>query len=384
MAKQTRWIATFIIILIFGAVACQACSRIGDDSGEQEDSTAVNSAEVASDAEQDEAATNSSGADEDGTGTDSDADADSDADSNQSASDDGDSEQAEETEPAVEPTLIPTSEPSQESGDSSSGGSAEETGEDVTEDEGDSADSDTGDSGEGAADSENSDSGDGGSTLASGPSQTACDHPYLPMRLGSTWTYDNDGEILNWEVIDVQGDQNNATAVLRITSGEFTLDTNWTCSADEGLSSYNFADYGFGDLGVDMTIELISADGSFLLPAEQLVPGATWDLNMESTINFSQEAAGETMVVTGNMTNVQNNEVVGLDPVEFNGQTMDGIQVQQANLIDLVLNVLGTSTEQNVSVSNSYNLGRGIGIINQTSVTDFGTDVLQLISYNIP
>ena len=379
MATQTRWIATFIIILIFGAVACQACSRIGDDSGEQEDSTAVDSAEAASDAEQDEAVTNSSGADEDGTGAESDADADSDADSDQPASDDGDGEQ-QETEPAVEPTLIPTSEPSQES----SGGSAEQTGEDVTEDDGDSAESDTGDSGDGSADSENSDSGDGGSTLASGPSQTACDHPYLPMRLGSTWTYDNDGEILNWEVIDVQGDQNNATAVLRITSGDITLDTNWTCSAEEGISSYNFADYGFGDLGADMTIELISADGSFLLPADQLVPGAAWDLNMESTINFSQEAAGETMVVTGNMTNVQNNEVVGLDPVEFDGQTMDGIQVQQANLIDLVLNILGTSTEQNVSVSNSYNLGKGIGIINQTSVTDFGTGVLQLISYNIP
>jgi len=378
MATQTRWIATFIIILIFGALACQACSRIGDDSGAQEDSTAV-TAEEASDANQDDAATDSSGTDEDRTGTDLDTDADSDADSNQSASDDGDGEQ-QETEPAVEPTLIPTSEPSQES----SGGSAEETGEDVTEDDGDSAESDTGDSGDGSADSENSDSGDGGSTLASGPSQTACDHPYLPLRLGSTWTYDNDGEILNWEVIDVQGDQNNATAVLRITSGDITVGTNWTCSAEEGLSSYNFADYGFGDLGADMTIELISADGSFLLPADQLVPGATWDLNMESTINFSQEAAGETLEVTGSMTNDQNNEVVGLDPVEFDGQTVDGIQVQQANLINLVLNVLGTSTEQDVSASNSYNLGKGIGIINQTSVTDFGTSTLQLISYNIP
>jgi len=373
MAKQTRGIAAFIMILIFGAIACQACSRIGGESGDQEDTSASSAAEVPSDSEQADVDAESGGADQD----DSDPSSDADIGGDQSAADE-DGEQTDEAAPAVEPTLIPTDEPLQESGEDS----ADETGEDAPEDE---QNSDGGDTGEDSTDSDSGDtSSTGDSTAASGPSETACDHPYLPLRLGATWTFDNDGEILTWEVIEVQGDENNATAVLRISVSDITLDSTWSCSAEEGLSSYNFADYGFGDLGADMSIELKSADGSFLLPADELLPGATWELYMESTINFSQVAGDETLVVTGDMINVQSNEVVGVDPDEFDGQTVDGIQIQQANAIDLVLNMLGISTEQSFPASNNFNLGRGIGIISQTSTSDFGTSTMNLISYNIP
>ena len=374
MTKQTRWIGTFIIVLVFGAIACQACSRIGGESGDQENTTASTAAEAPSDSEQAGVDTESSAADQD----DSDPSADADIEGDQSAAEEADGEQTDETAPAIEPTLIPTDEPIQKSGEDS----ADETGEDAPADE---QNSDVGDTGEDSTDSDSDDtSSTGDSAVASGPSETACDHPYLPLRLGATWTFDNDGEILTWEVIEVQGDEDNAMAILRISVSDITLDSTWSCSSEEGLSSYNFADYGFGDLGADMSIELKSAEGSFLLPADQLLPGATWELYMESTINFSQVAGDETLVVTGDMINVQSNEVVGVDLVEFDGQTVDGIQIQQANAIDLVLNMLGISTEQSFPASNNFNLGKGIGIISQTSISDFGTSTMNLISYNIP
>jgi hypothetical protein len=75
--------------------------------------------------------------------------------------------------------LIPTDEPPQESGEDS----IKEFDTDGTDDEGDSTSS------SGADDSESS-------VLSGTSSQSAYDHPYLPLRTGATWTYDSDGETL--------------------------------------------------------------------------------------------------------------------------------------------------------------------------------------------
>jgi hypothetical protein len=360
MSKQSHWIITFIIILGFAAIACQALAG-GDESGEQEESTSSNIVEESSDAEQPETDAEPAGSSDDISDSVSEGD--------DAAEEAVEEEPAEEPAPTVElePTLTPTSEPPQESEDEST----EDSDTDGADDEGDSTSS------SGDDDSESS-------ALSSTSSQTACDHPYLPLRKGATWTYVSDGETLIWEVIDVQGDLNNATAVLRISVSDVIIDYSWTCSSSEGLSSYGFVNLGIGDLGADMTLEQKSADGYFLLPADQLVPGATWVLNLESTFNFSQEAGDQTISVTGDMITVQNNEVVGAEPVEFDGQTVDGIQVQQIDTIDMVMSMLGTVVEQGQSITNNTSFGKGIGMVTQTSVTDFGSATTGLISYHIP
>jgi hypothetical protein len=361
MSKQSRWIVTFIIILGFAAIACQALTGGDDETGEQEEATSSNVVEESFGAEQPAEDTESAQSSEDISDSVSEAD--------DSAAEDVPEEPAEEPATAVElePTLIPTNEPPQED----VADSADEPTEDVVENEQEPPPSDSDDS-------------VGDSTVASGSSQTACDHPYLPLRTGATWTYNSDGETLMWEVIDVQGDLNNATAVLRISVSDVILDYSWSCSSSEGLFSYDFVNLGFSDLGVDMTLEQKSADGHFLLPADQLVPGATWVLNLESTLNYTQETGDQTIAVTGDMITVQNNEVVGAEPVEFDGQTVDGIQVQQVNGIDIVISVLGTAVEQGLTVTNNTIFGKGIGIVTQTSVTDFGPGTMELISYDIP
>ena len=214
--------------------------------------------------------------------------------------------------------------------------------------------------------------------------QTACDHPYLPLRPGATWTYGGGEDTLVWEVLDVQGDMAAATAILNITIGDVSIDYRWECAAGEGMASFDFASLGSAPAGVELTIEQVSIDGQFLLPAEQLVPGATWTTNMESTISFTQEAEGMTLEATGDMTTEQQNTVVNADPVEFQGQSVAGLRIEQVNNVTMLLSLMGAAMEQAMTITNNHFLGYGIGIVSQTSITDFGTESMDLVSYSIP
>ncbi|UCG24012.1 MAG: hypothetical protein JSW55_18080 [Chloroflexota bacterium] len=227
--------------------------------------------------------------------------------------------------------------------------------------------------------------GDGPGWGASGAgSQTACDHPYFPMRPGATWTYEGTGQTLTWEVLDVQGDSDSATAVLNITIGDVSIDYRWDCTAGEGMASFDFANLGAAPAGVELTIEQVSIDGQFLLPPEQLVSGATWTTNMESTISFTQEAEGTVFEATGDMVTEQLNTVLSVDPVAFDGQNTAGLQIEQVNNAKMLLSMMGSAMEQALVMTNNYNMGYGIGIVNQSTISDFGTETMDLVSYSIP
>ena len=100
------------------------------------------------------------------------------------------------------------------------------------------------------------------------------------------------------------------------------------------MASFDFANLGVAPAGVELTIEQKSGDGNFLLPADQLQSSVSWVVNMESTIQFSQGTGDVAVEVTGDMTTVQNFQVLSVDPVEFEGQTVPGIQLEQENTID--------------------------------------------------
>jgi len=226
---------------------------------------------------------------------------------------------------------------------------------------------------------------DGSGWGASGSgAQSACDHPYLPLRSGAMWRYEtSEGEVL-WEVADIQGDMDEATAVLNVTVGDFSLAYQWQCSAGQGLSSFDFASLSAAPVGLDMTIEQVSVDGVFLLPPEQMVVGASWTAVLTGTVSFSQEIEGTSIEATGDMTTVQQHTIASADPVEFDGQSIPGLQIQQADTINLTLMMMGTAVDQAITLDNSYDLGYGIGIVSQSSVTDFGTETMKLVEYSIP
>jgi hypothetical protein len=214
--------------------------------------------------------------------------------------------------------------------------------------------------------------------------QSACDHPYLPLRPGATWRYETSEGEFAWEVIEVQGDMDEASAVLGVTAGDISLEYHWQCVAGQGISSFDFAGLSSAPVGLDLTIEQAGVEGQFLLPPEQMVVGANWTAVLTGTVSFSQTIEGTTFEVAGDMQTVQDNTIVSADPVEFNGQNVPSLQIEQANTITLMLSLMGTATEQTFEVTNNYDLGYGIGMISQNSVTDFGTETMTLVEYSIP
>lgn len=265
-------------------------------------------------------------------------------------------EATEPPPPTIAPT--PTEEPTAEVVSSSGGDETQGSGEAASAGEG------WGESGSGA--------------------QSACDHPYFPMRVGSTWTYSDGENTLTWEVTDIQGDMEDATADLRATIDDLTIDYVWDCGAGSGMASFDFASLGIASTGTGMTIENQSMDGVFLPPADQLQIGATWETTLVGTFTFSQTVGDTSMEVTGDLTTRQEYTVDGTDPVTFEDQTVEGIQVGVKNTIEMIMNVMGSSVSQDLSLDGSYEMGRGIGMLRQVFDSDFGEDRLELVSYYIP
>jgi hypothetical protein len=120
------------------------------------------------------------------------------------------------------------------------------------------------------------------------------------------------------------------------------------------------------------------------LPPEQMVPGASWTSEMLGNISMSQQVGDTTIEVTGDMKTVQQHAIKSDDPVDVDGQSVPGLQLEEVDTITLNLMLMGTNTVQNMIVNNSYTLGYGIGIVTQSTSSDFGTQTLNLVDYTIP
>ena len=348
-----------IVILLFMAMACNFGG--GDDADEAESSS--------------ETTGNSESSDSPGPATAAAKELESEKES-ESAADESNPEATPSLAPTPTEETPPTEEPPAEP--------AAEATEASMEDQG--SGSSSGSAGAGAAGSGND--GASGSSDAWGESgsgqQTACDHPYFPMRTGSTWTFVNGADTMVWVITDVQGDLDNASAMMTNTIDNVVIEYKWDCSSENGLSSFDFATLGIQDLGTEVTMDNMVLEGTFLLPADQLELGAAWNLVLDGVLNISQEAGGQTMEITANMVSDQNFTVAGSDPVTFENQTVDGLQIEESNLISILMNVAGTEVAQDVSIGSLLQLGRGIGIIRQDYTSDFGAETQELISFYIP
>jgi hypothetical protein len=234
---------------------------------------------------------------------------------------------------------------------------------------------------------------------ASSGQQSACDHPYFPLREGATWVYYDSSDVYyyHWEVDSVSGDMKNANAVMHVYITEFSepteeqkqvatqIEYNWVCSEAEGIVSFDMATLNVSDVGdgsFTMTLENIEGEGVMIPPAELLKPGYSWELILSA--DFSAEFL---MGATGSMVAKDFYTITGNDPVEFNGQTFDGLQYQRQfeNEMEIMLNGVAMSLP-NIDFDFQTNtiLAKGVGYIKLDSDSDFGTTGLQLIRYNIP
>jgi hypothetical protein len=180
---------------------------------------------------------------------------------------------------------------------------------------------------------------------------SACDHPYLPLRGGASWTYTMAGGDSSLPdtttVIAVQGDTQTATAE--------TNDYVYEC--DSLGIRYSISGNGHG------TVKNIS--GVYLPPAESLALGFVWNYDYEIVYDFAPNTAGPITHLTCT--------VIGTEPVTLNEVTYEGLQIRVE-----VVNELPPVLADQGPVEYSYDLvlARGVGLVAQAS--------RQLVAFSIP
>jgi hypothetical protein len=128
-------------------------------------------------------------------------------------------------------------------------------------------------------------------SVAAGP--TACDHPYWPLRLGSTWTLGSKDQNVTSTIVEVTGDATTATAKYRTQNANgSTYTSEIRCSAAEGLA---YGDAVFvaadGHVGTKTTGTI---EGPQLPPVSGLKDGATFINRSTSDLDFPQYDASGT------------------------------------------------------------------------------------------
>ncbi len=218
----------------------------------------------------------------------------------------------------------------------------------------------------------------GGST-GSG-AQTACDHPYLPMRDGATWTYSTESGPTTWTVSSVTGDGDSAAAELTVDFGSGQVTWHFQCDAS-GITSFDFGSIRSGDLGQFAVMNVKSQAGVFLPPAELLVPGYSWSNSYELEIEFNAGA----QAASGTQTRSEASTVTGAEAVTFGDQTYDGLQISRRGTSNILIQIEGVEAPPiTTSDTSTMILARGVGIVHSTSQSKDFTSQSDLTSYNIP
>jgi hypothetical protein len=217
-----------------------------------------------------------------------------------------------------------------------------------------------------------------GGSGAGGVGQTACDHPYFPMRPGATWTYDTTNGQNVWTVTSITGDAQSANAVMTFTAPDVQVTYNWACTAEGGLVSYDFGSFNVAELGTVVSLQVNNATGVWLPPASLLTVGYGWTNAYETVFTITSADIGEGSAQSATAESVT---VAGAEPVNFGGQTLDGVQLSRTGTQSFQMSIGGFSGPgQSVPINSTMVLARGVGIV---SIVD-DVSSTQLVSYSLP
>jgi hypothetical protein len=126
--------------------------------------------------------------------------------------------------------------------------------------------------------------------------QTACDHPFFPLRQGARWHYAGDIAVGDgrvpateiWRVEQVHGDTAAATAIV-VIQYQYTENTPqvietiaYTCTP-EGITRDSLIVRTDSQSVTDYTLQ----SGAYLLPSDQLVQGAAWQHLYNAVTNYA-------------------------------------------------------------------------------------------------
>ncbi|HLB46579.1 MAG TPA: hypothetical protein VJL59_06100 [Anaerolineales bacterium] len=208
-------------------------------------------------------------------------------------------------------------------------------------------------------------------------SQTACDHPYLPLRAGATWTYAGDGFGYTWTVDSVSGDLNSATASMTYSFESGSMTYSWYCTS-EGVTYFQGGSMSFeGSTVANFTVT--DSSGASLLPAGELIPGATW--SNAYTMQYSFQAEGVSGDVTTSVTEA--NTAGPKESMSTGTGTFDVIPVTSNGTYTYTSSFGGAGPTTYSSTSTIY-YGYGVGIIRMVSSSSGTSSTTELVSYSVP
>ena len=206
----------------------------------------------------------------------------------------------------------------------------------------------------------------------------ACDHPYLPVRPGATWSYaDGEGNTSEYIVREVTGNQDYAKAeVDALLSGpDFTLNMTltWTCDRD-GIRAPITALYG---LPGEIEATVFGEDEGVLLPnVENLAFGNQWTYNTFFLMTMTSPDSGVVQVKNDRQEEFTSEQFskVSVPAGEFEALEISGIYTVTTEVVSFKREFPGTE---------SLWFAEGVGLVKDYVEQD-GAYFIELVDYYIP
>ncbi len=208
-------------------------------------------------------------------------------------------------------------------------------------------------------------------------SETACDHPFFPLRSGSSWSYSTTEGTSTWSVGSASGTADSAQATMAISIPEVAMTTHWDCTS-EGIISYDFGNITVAEMGQIATMDVTESSGVFLPAASLLAPGYSWSDNYSLVMQITAEGVSVDMT----MTAAETWTAAGMETVSVPAGTFEALRVDGTENITMsgFMGMEGVDTV----VDATFWFAEGVGIVRYTSASSGYTSVGELTSYTIP
>lgn len=227
--------------------------------------------------------------------------------------------------------------------------------------------------------------------------QNACDHPYFPLRRGATWTYRTrpEGITMRWEVTEVTGDQQTATARMRaVVVGQdqaaeegVQLEYTWQCKAGGGVVSFDYVSLSSMESSESLftaKVAEVQGEGVMFPPVEQMKPGATWNLKVTSRIEVN---VPDIEWPPGTIDTQATYTVLEARPVTFGGTPYDGLVIREERQMTFTMTMSDVNVDlppTQFSLTTEAILARGIGYVESRTVDQTGEQGMELVEFRVP
>jgi len=205
----------------------------------------------------------------------------------------------------------------------------------------------------------------------------ACDHPYLPLRSGASWSYDSSEGGMTWNVTSAGGSAASASATMAFSMPEVTYTVNWTCSS-AGITSYDFGNISSSAFGEVVTLDVVNSSGSWLPPAESLVPGYSWSNDYSMVVSSSFEGVSVELTTTTS----ESWSVGGMETISVPAGTFDALRIDGTSTIEMS-GFMGISVPPSTT-SQTFWFAEGVGIVRYTSSSEGYSGHGDLTGYSMP